>query len=375
MKRYSDFIPILMSFRAVGLRFPYESRKRRWDFLRNAMLFSVEMLFVSFAAYMLLHSLFSPQIPVSMKLTTVSSQMTLLCLRLTIFFKKRQILDVINSLENLALRAKAKMLRKKVIVACVLCFAAPSLLSLAIIVYFFQDRTLQLQAAQQYFFNRTTPEDQATLMVIISVSQTFYTLHLFIFPGLTLNLLMFLYLKYAQVFKSILSKIRTSLEDGVTTPHGAKVLSLLTTGTRNYCKIEDAISVITFLAYVLTFVNFIGLIPLLSSGYFSEFETIKNIMSLYIFGWTTFWFCVVTLCGSKTCRIGDDVRGLTRDLLHDFTCADSNQKKDLLRLLLFCECIKFDLCFTGWGMFRVDRKLILTTVGVIVTYGMLLYNN
>lgn len=307
------------------------------------------------------------------KFANICSQVALIILRISMLYKRNVILRAIKSLEIVCRRSKiTKSLRKYVIASCAFCFICPLVMVVSITILFYKDMNIQKEIMQQYFSNQTIPESRPVLRGLIIVNNILYSLHFFVFPGLTLNLLIFLYLKYVQTFREMFVMLRGTLNQNIS--QCMNFLTVLTNATEIYHEIENAVSFVTFLAYVMTFINFISLIPLLSSEFVSGFEDIKDTMSVYIFLWTTLWFFAVTWCGAKMSEMRDDVRHFIQDVIVNFVLECFQQNKDLLMLLLFVECAKCDLCFSGWQMFNVDRKLILTTVGVIVTYGVLFFN-
>lgn len=375
MKMRSDFSPLLTTFTAVGLHFLDKSGHFRCKILvKRALIFLSEVLFFLFALFTLFHSIKFNKIPMNYKFANICSQVALIILRISMLYKRNVILRVIKSLEIVSRRSKiTKSLRKYVIASCAFCFIFPLIMSVSMIILFSKGANIQKQVMEQYFSNQTVPESTPFLNGLMFVNHVLYSLNFFVFPGLTLNLLIFLYLKYVQIFREMFVMLRGALNQNIS--QCMNFLTVLTNATEIYHEIENAVSFVTFIAYVMTFINFIGLIPLLSSEFLSEFEDVKETISIYIFLWTAFWFFVVTWCGAKMSEIRDDVKHFIQDVIVNFVLGCFQQNKDLLMLLLFVECAKFDLCFSGWQMFNVDRNLILTTVGVIVTYGVLFFNN
>lgn len=376
MDTSSDFTPILKSFTLLGVNFPGNSKHPRFKLiLKRVLNVFQEAAILSFAVYMIFYYIVLYNFPRCMKLTSVSFQITLLILRLSVLCKRNSILRAMKSLENSKLKMKTKKsLRKYVTASCLICFGIPCVMFTNMVILLYQDDSLQVQVLERYFAENLLPRNKMLLLAFLIASHIFTTLHHFIFPALTLNLLIFLYLKYVQTFRESLLALRKSPRNEISS-HTMRFLSVLMDATNIYHEIEDAISFITFLGYVMTFINFIGLIPLLSSGYFSEFEAVKNTIMVYVFLWSFFWFTVVTWCGSKMSELRDDVKRLTQHVILHNVDGNAKQNKDLYMLLLMSECASFDLCFTGWEMFRLDRKLILTTIGVIVTYGVLLFKS
>ncbi|GFW07544.1 uncharacterized protein TNCV_3916771 [Trichonephila clavipes] len=132
--------------------------------------------------------------------------------------------------------------------------------------------------------------------------------------------------------------------------------------------IENAMSFICFLAYVLTFGKIIQAISLIVTDYMSDEESIK-IMHWYIIPiWTMTWFVVLTMCGTQAKESDAFIKSMNQKVATK-NFAKTREEAKVLNILSACSDI--ELRFTGWGMFVVDKKLFLTTTGVLVTYGVL----
>lgn len=370
----NDFVPILRSFAFVGLVFNRRNRKQESKILGKILKLILEITFLAYPVYLLILTLCFQHYPPNLILTTICTQVTLIVLRIVIFSRKDSIIKVTNSLSHF-LRGTCTVpsLKKYAVKSCFICFGVPLIMSINILILTFNDVNVENELLHQYFLNQTITDNVVVLIGIVSVGQVLYFLHCIVFPSLALNLLIFLYLKYVTSTRKCLSKIQNKLQTGFTT-ESMKFLPVLKDIAQMHYSVENATSLIAFVSYIMTFVNFVSLIPLLSTGFMSEFEIIKYTISVYLFVWTTFWFAVVTFCGSETTRIRKDMQAFVENVIFNCTSKACMQNRESLTVLLITECTYFDLPFTGWEMFQVDKKLILNTVGVIVTYGVLFFN-
>ncbi|GFV06269.1 uncharacterized protein TNCV_3667681 [Trichonephila clavipes] len=94
--------------------------------------------------------------------------------------------------------------------------------------------------------------------------------------------------------------------------------------------------------------------------------------SAVIFVWTLSNFVRLTLIGTKIIDVCDTWRLLQKSIVK--ACAEAEDKSldKLTHLLLFLEVTKVDLAFTGWSMFRLDRRLLLTMSEAIISFSVLI---
>jgi hypothetical protein len=103
-----------------------------------------------------------------------------------------------------------------------------------------------------------------------------------------------------------------------------------------------------------------------------------------VFLLTTVAFLVVTLTASKVTEISEDIKISLQKLSEKVTSKDEISSGNSINntyLILLAILNGTHLSFTGWKMFNINRSFILTTMGVMISYGVIIvqigrrYNN
>ncbi|GFR16738.1 uncharacterized protein TNCT_726551 [Trichonephila clavata] len=312
-----------------------------------------------------------------LKFTSVSLRTTLFILRCILYCKRNQILKVIHKLQNFA-KPQQRVLnsseRRYVTLGCVLSFLFPAVIVVISIAFLMTDTEAHKGIYEKFFHIRNMSNSSKTLYGILStLLQTLFTLHYFVFPALIMTLLSFVYSSYSNILKLRLSDIRQDLLKDMTQSVLSETLKILATARKIHSFVENSVSFIAFLCYVLIFENILNLVCVLTNNFIWSSKTIRLMHSINIFFWTTTWLMILTLCGSKIKRIKHFLKHLMQDIVprQNHSYKPGNGSKEMLYLLLLNECSKFNLQFTGWGMFLIDKKLFLSIASILVTYGVL----
>ncbi|GIY04493.1 uncharacterized protein CDAR_252901 [Caerostris darwini] len=309
-------------------------------------------------------------------ITSVSLSMTLLLLRCSLHCKKSQIFKVIRKLHDFSKfhqHFPLPSVKKYAISACVLSFLLPISTTVVTLIFVMTDVDGHRSMINKLYFTSNSTVSSEVLFGIMSVGlQILTAVHFFIFPALTMTLLSFIYSSYIDILKHRLVSTRQNLSKKVTQQTISEALDFLTAVRKIHGDIEDSVSFIAFLAYALTFENILNLVCIFSNDFLSSMVVLRALYTINNFLWTTVWFIVLTLCGSKTNCIGFLLKSLSQDIItHQNMDSKLRGNKELLYLHLLKDCSKLSLRFTGFGMFLVDKKLFLSTSGVLLTYGVL----
>ncbi|GFS79698.1 uncharacterized protein NPIL_596141 [Nephila pilipes] len=151
-----------------------------------------------------------------------------------------------------------------------------------------------------------------------------------------------------------------------------KGINMISESTKIHQEIESVLSFSIFLAYVLVFVNFLHLVSLNVSDLVCPYIKFRLAASIIIFLWTLSSFVKLTFAGSRIIDACDTWKQLQKTIAINCAHIENKSLDKLMHLLLFLEVTKIDLAFTGWGMFKLDRRLILWMAEAIISYSVLI---
>ncbi|GFW07520.1 uncharacterized protein TNCV_3916531 [Trichonephila clavipes] len=135
--------------------------------------------------------------------------------------------------------------------------------------------------------------------------------------------------------------------------------------------IEKAVSFISFLVYVLIFGRIMQAVSAIISKYMPGDASVQIMHSYFILTSTVMWFVLLTMCGVQTKKIETFIKNMNQEVMTKYFIMLGEGNSNLESVNLLNSCSDIELRFTGWGMFVVDKKLFLTIMGVLVTYGVL----
>ncbi|GFS56923.1 uncharacterized protein NPIL_395601 [Nephila pilipes] len=377
----SELELILKCFPLAGVIFsltkPENKKTTMSDKLISIAKFSVEIIFLLYTAYTIYLAIyFGVYASKTLRVTSVAINAVLLLLRLSILTQKSRTLKTLLKLRafeapDFGNRKRVESnLWKSALFACGLCLFTPVSIAVCSTAMIFSD------VDKYRFILNLINKDSATSLNIVSIliffgHQVMYMIHFFMFPGLMMTFLSFVYLTFVKTFLRHLEAIRFELLHKFSREAISKALMVFTVARKIRSDIEKSVSFITFVAYVLTFGNILHLVCACASDYLSDEESMRDAYSISIFSWTVVWFIVLTMCGSQVAGIEVFSKNMGQEVISMNFESKTEGNKKLIYLTLLNSCSGYKMRFTGWGMFEVDKKLFLTISGVLVTYGVL----
>ncbi|GFS75399.1 uncharacterized protein NPIL_177081 [Nephila pilipes] len=196
-------------------------------------------------------------------------------------------------------------------------------------------------------------------------------MHFLAFPGLVMTLLSFIYVSFAKTFEHYLGAMRLRLLESFSREEISRALEIFMVAKKVHQDIEKSVQLFSFLSYVLIFANFLQLISTIVTNFMSDKVIMQILYTYTTLGWTISWFLVLTMCGTQVGKTSIFIRNMGQDVSVKHFGDEVEGRRKLVYLNLFNTCADLDLRFTGWGMFVVDKKLLLTSTGILVTYGVL----
>ncbi|GFS55774.1 uncharacterized protein TNIN_307581 [Trichonephila inaurata madagascariensis] len=243
-------------------------------------------------------------------------------------------------------------------------------MSLASIVYSLTDIDRMMSMLNMMVQNSTS-NSKVIFAIVLSGHQFIFAIHFLVFPGMVMILLSFIYLSFVKDFHGQLEAVRFRLLHNFSSQEVSKTWNVLTVAKSVHQDIEVAFSFITFLAYILTFGNILNVVSIIVTKFLSDKENMQYTYSYTILSWTVLWFVVLTVSGTKSAKIESFIKNLRQEVISKNFDKKPEGRNELACLNFFNAGFDCEFQFTGWGMFKVDKKLFLTISGILITYGML----
>ncbi|GFS52068.1 uncharacterized protein TNIN_427581 [Trichonephila inaurata madagascariensis] len=297
-----------------------------------------------------------------------------MALRLSISFKRRQIIYLISQLETFISKYQMKPYvskKKEIDFLCFLNVFVPLTLGSIIVLYYMENfeevRNEFKPDLLQYFEKHSIQEKIAVLLFTFA-----YMLHFYVTSMLCITMFTTIYNTFEDALKQMLVETYRSLCTDISSKNLVKASELILKVQAMHQEIENVLSFSIFLVYVLVFVNFLNLVSVNVTNFTSPQLKFRVFACVIVFIWTTSNFVKLTLTGSKLVDICDLWKLLQQDIVRNCARMKIKNSKNLTYLLLFLEESKLDLEFTGWGIFRLDRSLLLTIAEAIVSYSVVI---
>lgn len=206
--------------------------------------------------------------------------------------------------------------------------------------------------------------------ILASIFSFIYTLTFHCTPLLIFILMGFLF-KYLYIsFETCLTVLTKYLDDPkITYDDVSRCVRILHVFTVLFSSTVKRISLIVFLLYAYVFISQLNLITLFISlsGTINSKLTISFIIvciltTFFEISYITFAATSVQCCKTK---LRDSIGNLYKNSVI--------RSQSALYLLLLKYADNCDYSITAWGMFKLNKGILITMYGVIVTYGYLLF--
>lgn len=370
---YETKIILTISFGLIGIPFYIHQRFLKFPcYIRVVLKVLAELFFTLFVLYSILSTNFyfnsvNPLVVISKSMMSVS----ILILRLTILYKREQILELIACLHKFlqTYQKKPYASNKKILaLTCMINVCVPLVGTTIITIFFIKDYDDMVPVHLRLCFGGFICERLSVFIINI-----IHSLHCFVTPSVCMTLFIFLYNTYQDALEQMLAESALSLNSSLSLDNLYQTIGIVSKAVKLHKKIESVLSLSIFAIYVLVFVNFLN-VMLVCLTYSDHPQSLFRLAGYcIIFLWTLSSFFKLTLTGSRLIEICEKWRMQQQEIVQN--CATQRSKTDsnlLAQLLVFLDVSRLDLSFTGWGMFRLDRSLILTMTEVIVSYSVLI---
>ncbi|GFW06103.1 uncharacterized protein TNCV_4478951 [Trichonephila clavipes] len=261
-------------------------------------------------------------------------------------------------------------LQKKAILTSGFCVLFPIIMFLASTVPALIDIDRTMSTVNLMVQNSTSNYKVIFAITLIG-NQFIFSIHFLVFPGMVMILLSFTYLYFFKAFHQQLEAVRFRLLHNFSSQEVSKTWNVLTVAKSVHQDIEVSFSFTTFLAYILTFGNILNVVSVIVTKFLSDEGSMQHAYSYTILSWTVLWFVVLTVSGTKLAKIESFIKNLMQEVISKNLGKKPEGRNELACLNFFNAGFDCEFQFTGWGMFKVDKKLFLTISGILITYGML----
>ncbi|GIX89290.1 uncharacterized protein CEXT_581441 [Caerostris extrusa] len=147
--------------------------------------------------------------------------------------------------------------------------------------------------------------------------------------------------------------------------------------SRVIVEMDDVLSPCVLLLYgLMVSGQFYTLTVLISKDTESSSLT-TGLQNVIVFLLTTVAFLVITLIASKVTEVAENIKRSLYKLADNIVNSSSqlaiNEKNVANSYLILIAILNgSQLSFTGWKMFNINRSFILTTMGVMISYGVII---
>ncbi|KAG8183379.1 hypothetical protein JTE90_008281 [Oedothorax gibbosus] len=321
---------IISSFGLIGIAFYGQHRFLKPScYIKVGLKVFAEFMFTLFVLYNILSTNFyfrsvNPLFVVSKAMMSLS----ILLLRLTILYKRKQILELITSLHKFleTYQKKPYKSNKKLLVcACLINVCVPLVGTTIFTVFYikdYEDIEEDLKPDLLGLCSRRFHCERPLVFLINII----HALHCFVTPSVCMTLFIFLYDTYQNALEQMLAEAALSLNSSLSLHNMSRTIGIVLKAAKVHKKIESVLSLSIFAIYVLVFVNFLN-VMLVSFTYSDHPKSLFRLSGYcIIFLWTLSSFFKLTLTGSRLVEICEKWRIQQQEIVHN--CATQRYKTD-----------------------------------------------
>ncbi|KAF8789865.1 hypothetical protein HNY73_007774 [Argiope bruennichi] len=337
----ADIKWLLRCFIIIGIPFyDYGPKRQRSviSIIKFAIKLTSELFFISFGIYIILNCAFVfPARRCFLKFTTAALSVVLLLFRLSVTFKRSQILYLMNVLKKFkdTHQKQAYVSTKKdVAVSCLFIVGLPLMVSSAFLYALIRNYD-EVKYNLKPNFMHVCGENWMCIMLTIPVYGCAYTLYFIVAPTLCMTLFFYTFITYEKSLRQMFLQTHHSLMTELSCDNIERSMSCIIQATKVHQLIEDALSLSVFLTYVLVFVNFLNLVTINVTNFATTMVNLRTLACIIMFIWNCGCFFHLTLKGSllvDACGLWKD---LQQDIVQNYIQKETCDSDAVLHLLLF----------------------------------------
>lgn len=380
----SDFQILFKVLRAAGLTIQLSNKKPKCKFCTAIFEHTINLmaLFVTFVNFFFWQKRYSS---LTLHFTTILTIFLALSVRFVLYLSRGQIPRMVRNLiylyQDIMRNKPHKSVKKPILVGC---FTILVLTAMASIL-----------DGYRIYIDQAKGEHSITFIIELNdtdgtYQRWMYYLFMFLVPvkmyfayGVSVLILIFCCSVFTIVrriisafYDSIKRYSRESSRVMLTNKMLSSYLSFYNRITQCIAEIDQVLSPCVLLLYGLMISGqFYTLTVLISED--TERTSLTTVLhNLIVFFLTTAAFLVVTLTASKITEVSEDIKRSLQKLSENVTSNDeiifSGNGISNTYLILLSTLNGSHLSFTGWKMFNINRSFILTTMGVMISYGVII---
>lgn len=375
MPSFQEDLKIILNFFIfAGIPFFEKSKSNTKRVIINTiMTIALEIIINMFGLYTLVISFFyNPFNSIIAKLMALFVNVSIISLRFLFSFDRSRILRLMDRIQCFLTshRGYYKTVKNYVLLFCCLSISMPTAANMFYSFQIVKNYDRYRQDYHMYIFNITFMNELSRMYLILFL-QIVFMIHFFVVPSLCMILLSFIYFIYGEILQRTMLDIRKKLKVSSQEKTIKMCIQILQDVLEIHQEIENVFSFKTFLAYILWLVNFFHLVCIM------KFRLTDNkpefiVHVILVFSWTLIWFGGLILAGAKVADENIFNHHFRRKIILYSLNTGKCQQRSLLHLLMFLDCTKTEINFTVWGMLKLNKELLFTTVGVIISYSVLI---
>lgn len=177
----------------------------------------------------------------------------------------------------------------------------------------------------------------------------------------------------SQLFVLYETRLKTSLGNFSTSMPIAENAALFRSITVCVKEVDQSLNACTFLIYTTMITSFFNTISVVLSETMAYRNALVDAYVACTFLFSLIVFFIITFSGANVSEKSNTLKAELTEL-SDMVIRQSPDTRTILTINLLFETIKSSKCYvTGLGLFYVTKEFILSVAGMLITYGVLIY--
>lgn len=374
MKLSYDIKILILCFNLIGIPFHInwkaDATYSRFKSIR-ILYFLLEFIYFLFDAFNVVRrTVWISNVNIFYVLTTSATSLSIMILRLSIAFKRKEIISLVTQIQNFIDKYQIKKYisrKKELDILCYLNLIIPPTLGITFVVFFNEHFDEIRDEYMLDYCSRHSIQEKIYIIFFTFV----YSMHFYVTSLLCMTLFVAIFNSYTDALRQVLTETYRRLRVDISLKNIAYASEMILKAQKVHQRIENVLSFSIFIAYLLVFVNFLNLVSISVSDFARHSLQVRALACFVIFCWTTASFMKLTFAGSRLVDTCEMWKHYQKDIVRHCSRLKFKREDELAYLLMFLEESKIDLAFTGWGIFRLEKSLLLTIAEAIVSYGVL----
>ncbi|GBN28865.1 hypothetical protein AVEN_259223-1 [Araneus ventricosus] len=221
-----------------------------------------------------------------------------------------------------------------------------------------------------FFFSKSLPDTVTTKsMMLVTFLQAINVLLSRCLPLLTMILCVFVFTRLRDINGNFLDQLQKSMDMNMPTKLFTDYTKLYGRITTTVERVEETFSLISFFLYGYMLSSVFSITSYMITRLPGTVNTASILQQVATFVEIVTCFIFLSIRAAGVNESAVEVKNLIHSLPAKRFDFNPNLTATLLQL---ANNFASEVCVTGWGLFMINRGFILTTAGVVVTYGVIL---